>query len=72
MEIINDLYKPTIGFIPIGGKLGMGTKEAVYALKHYLTGLKFVIPMCFNIVPGYPLITGRPERLMDLMIREQL
>ena len=56
MQIINDLYKPTIGFLPIGGKLGMGSKEACHALTHYLTNLKFVIPMFYNIVPGYPQI----------------
>ena len=50
----------------------MGSREACYALTHFLPNLKFVIPMFYNIVPGYPQIQGRPERLMDLIAREVL
>jgi L-ascorbate metabolism protein UlaG (beta-lactamase superfamily) len=63
MKIINDLYEPTIGFLPIGGKIGMGAKECSYAIREFLPNLRQVIPMCFNIVPGYPTITARPDRL---------
>lgn len=58
MKLINDLYKPTVSFLPIGDCLGMGPREAAYALKNFLTSTKTVIPMHFGT---FPVLTGTPE-----------
>ena len=58
MKIIQDLYKPNIAFLPIGGTFGMGPREAAYSLKHFLVGIKTVIPMHFGTSP---VLTGTPE-----------
>jgi len=36
MQLINDLYKPDIALLPIGDCLGMGPREAAYAVKNFL------------------------------------
>jgi len=58
MQIINDLYEPTVAFIPIGDCLGMGPREAAYALKNFLPGIRTVIPMHYGT---FPVLTGTPE-----------
>jgi len=58
MQIINDLYTPSVGLIPIGDCLGMGPREAAYACKNFLPGIKTVIPMHYGT---FPVLTGTPE-----------
>lgn len=58
MKLIDDLYKPNVAILPIGGLLGMGPREAAYALKHFLPTPTKVIPMHFGTWPG---LTGTPE-----------
>lgn len=58
MKIIDELYKPTVAMLPIGDCLGMGPREAAYAVKNFLPTPKTVIPMHFN---SFPVLTGTPE-----------
>ena len=58
MKIIDDLYQPDIAMLPIGDCLGMGPREAAYALKHFLPTPQVIIPMHFN---SFPVLTGTPE-----------
>ena len=47
MKLINDLYKPNIAILPVGDVFGMGPREAAYAAKHFLQGVKKFVPMDF-------------------------
>jgi len=58
MKLIDDLYKPDVVFLPIGDCLGMGPREAAYAVKNFLPTSKKVIPMHFG---SFPVLTGTPE-----------
>lgn len=58
MKLINDLYKPDVAMLPIGDCIGMGPKEAAYAAKNFLPGVKKFVPMSFN---SFPVFTGTPE-----------
>lgn len=58
MKIIDDLYRPDVCFLPIGDCLGMGPREAAYALKHFLPTPKTVVPMHFG---SFPVLTGTPD-----------
>lgn len=58
MELINDLYKPDIAFLPIGDLLTMGPREAAYAAKNFLKNCHTFIPMQFGT---FPELTGTAE-----------
>jgi L-ascorbate metabolism protein UlaG (beta-lactamase superfamily) len=58
MKLIDDLYRPDVAMLPIGDCLGMGPREAAYALKHFFPTPKTVIPMHFS---SFPVLTGTPE-----------
>ena len=49
MELIRDLYKPEIAFLPIGDRFTMGIREAALATK--MIAPRVVIPMHFNTFP---------------------
>lgn len=49
MHLINELYKPEVALIPIGGHYTMGPSEAAEAVR--LIKPKFVIPMHFKTFP---------------------
>lgn len=48
MAIIDELYKPNILILPIGGLFTMGPAEAAFAVKKFFKNAKIVIPMSFN------------------------
>ena len=58
MKIINDLYNPDVAFLPIGDCLGMGPREAAYAVKNFLTHPTKLSPMHFDT---FPVLTGTPD-----------
>lgn len=58
MKLIDELYRPTHALLPIGDCLGMGPREAAYAVKHFLPTPHTIIPMHFN---SFPVLTGTPE-----------
>jgi L-ascorbate metabolism protein UlaG (beta-lactamase superfamily) len=62
MEIIRELYAPSIAMIPIGDHFTMGPREAAYACK--LLKPKTVIPMHFGT---FPALTGTPSELQKLI-----
>lgn len=66
MKLIDDLYKPDVAFLPIGDCLGMGPREAAYAVKNFLPSAKKIIPMHFG---SFPVLTGTPEEF-DNQLKE--
>jgi L-ascorbate metabolism protein UlaG (beta-lactamase superfamily) len=58
MKLIDELYKPNVALLPIGDCLGMGPREAAYAVKNFLPTPEKIIPMHFN---SFPVLTGTPE-----------
>jgi L-ascorbate metabolism protein UlaG (beta-lactamase superfamily) len=43
MKLINDLYKPKIGFVPIGDRFTMGARTAAYAVNNFFD-FEMVVP----------------------------
>lgn len=64
MRIINDLWKPDIAMMCIGDHFTMGPKGAAYALGEMLREVKMVVPMHYGT---FPLLTGTPEKLEELL-----
>jgi L-ascorbate metabolism protein UlaG (beta-lactamase superfamily) len=58
MKLIGELYKPDIGFLPIGDRFTMGPDTAAAAAKWL--GVRQVVPMHWGT---FPLLTGTPEML---------
>jgi L-ascorbate metabolism protein UlaG (beta-lactamase superfamily) len=61
MELIAELYKPDLCFLPIGDFYTMGPREAAVACR--LLKAKKVIPMHFGT---FPVLIGRPNQLASL------
>ena len=62
MRLIKELYNPSIAFLPIGDVFTMDPVAAAKATE--LLGVQVVIPMHFGT---FPLLTGRPEQLRELV-----
>ena len=62
MRLIGELYRPVVGFLPIGGVYTMGPIEAAKACE--LLGITQVVPMHYGT---YPALTGTPARLRELV-----
>jgi L-ascorbate metabolism protein UlaG (beta-lactamase superfamily) len=62
MRLIGELYRPTIGFLPIGDVYTMGPFEAAKACE--LLGIKQVVPMHYGT---FPALTGTPAKLRELV-----
>ncbi len=62
MKLIGELYKPDLALLPIGGHFVMGPLEAAKAIE--LLGVKKVIPMHYGT---FPVLTGKPEDLINLL-----
>ena len=60
MKLIGEIYKPQIGFLPIGDLYTMGPDTAAIAAKWL--GLKQVVPMHWGT---FPALTGTPGALKD-------
>ena len=58
MDLIRQIYEPSLAFLPIGDHFTMGPTEAAYAAR--MLKVKRVIPMHYGT---FPALTGRPERL---------
>ena len=58
MRLIGELYKPAIGFLPIGDRFTMGPDTAARAAE--MLGVRQVVPMHFGT---FPLLTGTPADL---------
>ncbi len=62
MQLIREIYHPTVAFLPIGGFFTMDPVEAAKAVE--LLGVKTVIPMHYET---FPILTGRPAELRELV-----
>ena len=62
MQLIEQLYHPELAFLPIGDLYTMSPLEAALACK--LLKPARIVPMHFGT---YPLLTGRPDQLRDLV-----
>lgn len=62
MRLIADMYKPSIGFLPIGDLYTMGPEQAAKACE--LLGISQVVPMHYGT---FPALTGTPARLRELL-----
>jgi L-ascorbate metabolism protein UlaG (beta-lactamase superfamily) len=62
MKLIEELYAPEIGMIPIGGHYTMGPKLAALAIKYL--GVKSVLPLHWGTMPA---LTGTPEELEEYL-----
>jgi L-ascorbate metabolism protein UlaG (beta-lactamase superfamily) len=62
MELIRELYEPSIAMLPIGGHYTMGPKEAALAVR--LIAPKVVLPIHFGT---FPPLKGTPEQLAALV-----
>ena len=62
MRLIGELYRPAIGFLPIGDLYTMGPEQAAKACE--LLGIKQVVPMHYGT---FPALTGTPAKLRELV-----
>ena len=62
MRLIAEMYKPSIGFLPIGDLYTMGPEQAAKACE--LLGISHVVPMHYGT---FPALTGTPARLRELV-----
>jgi L-ascorbate metabolism protein UlaG (beta-lactamase superfamily) len=62
MNLIRELYQPTIAMLPIGGHYTMGPKEAALAVKFLAT--QVVLPLHFGT---FPPLKGTPQQLAALV-----
>ena len=63
MQLIEQLYKPELAFLPIGGLFTMSPYEAALALK--LLQVNKMVPMHYGT---FPALTGTPEELRKLAL----
>jgi L-ascorbate metabolism protein UlaG (beta-lactamase superfamily) len=61
MQLIAELYKPDLAFLPIGDLFTMSPREAAVACRLLRAGT--VVPMHFGT---FPPLTGRPSQLQQL------
>jgi L-ascorbate metabolism protein UlaG (beta-lactamase superfamily) len=62
MQLIRDLYRPELAFLPIGDLFTMGPREAATACRMLM--VKKAIPMHFGT---FPALTGTPQQLAELI-----
>jgi L-ascorbate metabolism protein UlaG (beta-lactamase superfamily) len=62
MQLIRDLYQPSVAMLPIGGHYTMGPREAAMAVRFIAP--KTVLPLHFGT---FPPLTGTPEELAALV-----
>jgi L-ascorbate metabolism protein UlaG (beta-lactamase superfamily) len=62
MQLIKELYRPSVAFLPIGDFFTMDPVAAAKACE--LLGVKTVIPMHYGT---FPVLVGRPEQLRELV-----
>jgi L-ascorbate metabolism protein UlaG (beta-lactamase superfamily) len=61
MQLIGQLYQPTLAVLPIGDRYTMGPLEAAHAIR--LLNVRHVVPFHYGT---YPSMTGTPAKLAEL------
>jgi L-ascorbate metabolism protein UlaG (beta-lactamase superfamily) len=62
MQLIGEMYRPDIAFLPIGDRFTMGPEAAARACR--LLGVRQVVPMHWGT---FPILTGTPHALEALV-----
>jgi L-ascorbate metabolism protein UlaG (beta-lactamase superfamily) len=62
MNLIRELYRPTVAMLPIGGHFTMGPKEAALAVRYIEP--EVVLPLHWGT---FPILTGTPRELAALV-----
>jgi L-ascorbate metabolism protein UlaG (beta-lactamase superfamily) len=65
MDLIRQIYEPSLAFLPIGDHFTMGPEEAAFAAR--MLRVKRVIPMHYGT---FPVLTGRPEQLAQKLTND--
>jgi len=63
MALINELYRPDIGIVPIGDRFTMGARTAALACSRYFS-FKTIIPCHYRT---FPIIDQSADRFLDEM-----
>lgn len=63
MALINELYEPAVGLVPIGDRFTMGARTAALACKRYFN-FKTVVPMHYGT---FPIIDPDPSKFLSEM-----
>ena len=63
MELINELYEPEIGFVPIGDRFTMGPRLAAYACREFFD-FDIVVPCHYG---SFPVLEPNAQRFTELM-----
>jgi len=63
MQLIDALYKPTVGLLPIGDRFTMGPDTAAYACNNFLN-LTTVLPVHYGT---FEMLSGTPEAFKPLV-----
>jgi L-ascorbate metabolism protein UlaG (beta-lactamase superfamily) len=59
MKLVHELYKPTIGILPIGDRFTMGPDQAAYACRNFFK-FDVIIPCHFATFPGFLIPDATP------------
>ena len=59
MKLVHELYKPTIGVVPIGDRFTMGPDQAAYACRKFFK-FKTIIPSHYASFAGFVLPDAKP------------
>ena len=68
MALIQRIYEPELGFIPIGDRFTMGPKTAAIACNEFLD-LKTIVPIHWGT---FPLLSGTPEEFARMLKRGEM
>ena len=63
MDLVNKLYKPDIGIVPIGDRFTMGARSAAFACKEYFN-FSAVIPCHYGT---FPIIDQTADKFVEAM-----
>jgi len=59
MKLVHELYRPTIGVVPIGDRFTMGPDQAAYACREFFK-FDIIIPCHFATFPGFLIPDAKP------------
>lgn len=63
MKLINDIFKPQIGLMPIGGRFTMSINDVIYACSNFFN-FDTIIPMHYDT---FPPISANPKILQEAL-----